>query len=117
MSDPDERGGGPDGRTPATSEQLASKLRSTERRPWPMALPNGSGYVVLFEGFDGQPSLIVCCDLDGSLRWQVSPPDGDRDCWRSIEVQSDAVVGTSGSGWRVAIDSADGSEVTRRRSM
>ena len=71
---------------------------------------------MLFDGAEGQPALIVCCDLEGSVRWQALPPDGERDCWTSVEVQSDAVVGTSGSGWRVAIDSASGCEVTRRPS-
>jgi hypothetical protein len=116
MSEPDEVGGIPGGRIQPMSEQLGSKRFSTERRPWPMALPDGSGYIVLFEGFDGLPSLIVCCEADGSLRWQVLPPEGKSDCWKLVEVQSDAVVGTSGSGWRVAVDSASGCEVTRRRT-
>jgi hypothetical protein len=61
--------------------------------------------------------MIVCYNLDGSLRWQSLPPGGTSDSWESIEVQSDAVVGNSTSRWRVSIDSATGSEIERRLRM
>jgi hypothetical protein len=101
----------------AMSTQVASKTPTTERFRWPTALPDGSGYVVLFDGTDGLASQVVCCEVDGSVRWQALPPEGENDSWTQIEVQSDAVVGTSASGWRIAIDSASGSEVTRQPDL
>jgi hypothetical protein len=77
------------------------------------ALPDGSGHVELCQGADGLASMIVCYNLDGTLRWQALPPDGASDSWESVEVQSDAVVGNSCSRWRVSIDSATGSEIER----
>jgi hypothetical protein len=78
------------------------------------ALPDGSGHIDLCKRADDTIFLIVCRDLDGSLRWQVLPPEGKSDTWEAVDVQSDAVVGNSTSGWRVAIDSASGNEMTRR---
>jgi hypothetical protein len=85
--------------------------------PDSMALPDGSGHVELCPGIDGLKSMIVCYNPDRSVRWQALPPGGQGDSWDSIEVQSDAVVGNSHSGWRIAIDSATGTEVTRRGRM
>jgi hypothetical protein len=78
-----------------------------------LPLPDGSGRVELREDDDGHITMIVCRELDGSLRWQASPPGGERDSWVSVEVLSDRVVGSSWSCWRISIESATGTEVER----
>ena len=82
--------------------------------PQSIALPDGSGEVELPETPDGYISRIVCRHSDGSVRWEVAPPDGPADSWVAVEVLPAIVVARSWSCWSIDIDWSSGKEVSRR---
>jgi hypothetical protein len=79
-----------------------------------LSLPDGSGALELLEETDGHIASIVCRDLDGSVRWQAEPPEGEGDSWVAVSLVDDGgVSANSWSGWRVELAVTTGTEAGR----
>jgi hypothetical protein len=72
------------------------------------SLPDGSLEVEMTE--DGYASNLVRRDDDGTLCWQLIPPEGATDAWVEMRVDGDILVATSWSGWSIRYDINSGRE-------
>jgi hypothetical protein len=73
----------------------------------------GAGHLELPDTQDGYTSAVIRRTPDGSVAWQVLPPDGDGDAWVDVSLRGHIVVATSWSGWLVEFDVSTGTERAR----
>ena len=73
----------------------------------------GDGHLELPDTHDGYASAVIRRGSDGTVAWQVLPPDGDGDAWVDVSVRGDLVSATSWSGWLVELDVSTGTEKAR----
>ena len=101
--------GSPDSPCPEAQNEDMSDLFPPDGRH---SLPNGNLEVELTA--EGYGSKVLRRDNNGSLRWQLIPPEGATDVWVTVRVEGGALVATSWSCWSVRCDINSGKELGRK---
>ena len=78
-----------------------------------MDLPDELGHIELSPSKDGYSASITRRRVDGTVAWQVFPPDGEQDAWTNVTATGATVHAISWSCWQVAFDVESGEELER----
>ncbi len=85
----------------------------------PLEVPHGAAklddgaHIEVVPADGDYAQAIVRRGPDGSMTWQVLPPEGGQDVWVSARLQEDALVANSWSGWLVRLDLVTGVVIER----